>query len=145
VTTVLVLNGPNLGRLGAREPALYGSAGYPDLVRVCEEEAALLGWAADVRQTDDEAQMLSWLHSCSADAVVLNPAAWTHTSVAVRDAVAMLTVPVVEVHLTNPLSREEFRHISLTAGLAVGVISGFGIAGYRLALRGLAGLVASPG
>ena len=94
-----------------------------------------------VRQTDDEAEFLSWLHTCASgdvDAVVINPAAWTHTSVAVRDAAAQLDVPLVEVHLSNPLAREEFRHVSYTAGLAAGIIAGFGVDSYRLALRALA-------
>ena len=144
---VLVLNGPNLGRLGAREPAVYGTATYADVVAACERSAADLGLTADVRQTDDEATMLRWLHEAgdSAAAVVLNPAAWTHTSVAVRDAAAMLTVPIVEVHLSNPVAREEFRHRSYIAGVATGVVAGFGLDSYRLALRAIAALLAPPG
>lgn len=134
---VLVLNGPNLGVLGRREPEVYGSATFADVVRACETAARDLGHAAEVRQTDDEATMLGWVHDCDADAVVLNPAAWTHTSVALRDAVATLTVPFVEVHLSNPVAREEFRHTSYTAGLAVGIVAGFGLDSYRLALRAL--------
>lgn len=138
---VLVLNGANLGRLGEREPTVYGSATHEDLVAACAECAEELGMSVEVRQTDDEATLLGWLHGASqeADGVVLNPAAWTHTSVAVRDAAALLTVPFVEVHLSNPLAREEFRHVSYTAGLARGVIAGFGLDSYRLALRALAG------
>ena len=138
---VWVLNGPNLGQLGVREPGIYGPGTYDDLVRVVTAAAAELGIEADVRQTDDEATMLGWLHAASAacDAVLLNPAAWTHTSVAVRDAAATLTVPFVEVHLSNPLAREEFRHVSYTAGLARGVVAGFGPQSYVLALRALAG------
>ncbi|HEX7354983.1 MAG TPA: type II 3-dehydroquinate dehydratase [Mycobacteriales bacterium] len=135
---VLVLNGPNLGALGRREPEVYGSATYSDLVAACQETARELGQTVEVRQTDVEAEMLGWLRDCDADAVVLNPAAWTHTSVAVRDAAALLTVPLVEVHLSNPLAREEFRHTSYTAGLAVGLVAGFGLDSYRLALRALA-------
>lgn len=134
---VLVLNGPNLGLLGRREPDVYGAATYADLVAACETTARELGHTAEVRQTDDEATMLGWLHDCDADAVVLNPAAWTHTSVALRDAVATLTVPLVEVHLSNPVAREEFRHTSYTAGLATGIVAGFGLDSYRLALRAL--------
>lgn len=134
---VLVLNGPNLGVLGRREPEVYGSATFADVVSACETTARDLGHAAEVRQTDDEATMLGWLHDCDADAVVLNPAAWTHTSVALRDAVATLTVPFVEVHLSNPVAREEFRHTSYTAGLAAGIVAGFGLDSYRLALRAL--------
>ncbi len=138
---VLVLNGPNLGRLGVREPGIYGSATYDDLVKACTATGSELGLAVDVRQTDTEAEMLGWLHEAAdgaAAAVVLNPAAWTHTSVALRDAAAQLSVPLVEVHLSNPLAREEFRHTSYTAGLATGIIAGFGVESYLLALRALA-------
>lgn len=141
---VLVLNGPNLGRLGAREPSIYGTASYADLASACEAAGAELGLTVEVRQTDDEATFLGWLHEIAggaADAAILNPAAWTHTSVAVRDAAAQLTVPFVEVHLSNPLSREEFRHTSYTAGLARGVIAGFGVDSYLLALRALSSLL----
>ncbi len=138
---VLVLNGPNLGRLGSREPSVYGTTTYDELVGACVATGTDLGLEVSVRQTDDEATYLGWLHEAAdgaADALVLNPAAWTHTSVAVRDAAAQLPVPFVEVHLSNPLSREEFRHTSFTAGLAVGVVAGFGVDSYRLALRALA-------
>ena len=142
MTRVLVLNGPNLGRLGTREPEIYGTATHDDLVDACTAEGKSLGLDVEVRQTDDEATYLSWLHesadSGGPDALVLNPAAWTHTSVAVRDAASALTVPYVEVHLSNPLAREEFRHTSYTAGNALGVVAGFGLDSYRLALRGLA-------
>lgn len=137
--SILVLNGPNLGRLGTREPAIYGRATYVDLVELCQRTAAELGYAVSVRQTDAEHEMLSWLHE-AADAgvpVVINPAAWTHYSVAIADACAMLTAPFVEVHLSNVHAREEFRRTSLTAKHASGVIAGFGIAGYALALRAL--------
>src|SRR5205807_5453805 len=100
-----------------------------------------LGLAVEVRQTDDESMFLTWLHDAARDGVeglVLNPAAWTHTSVAIRDAAAMLQAPYVEVHLSNPLAREEFRHVSFTAGGALGVIAGFGVDSYLLALRALA-------
>jgi 3-dehydroquinate dehydratase II len=137
---VLVLNGPNLGRLGAREPEVYGSASYDDLVRVCTAEGDALGLAVEVRQTDSEAELVGWLHE-AADArvpVVLNPAAFTHYSYAMRDACAQLTAPLVEVHLTNPHTRERFRHTSVVSGVATGVIAGFGADSYRLALRALA-------
>jgi 3-dehydroquinate dehydratase-2 len=137
---VLVLNGPNLGRLGRREPDIYGSTTHDDLVTACEEAGAELGLTVEVRQTDDEATFIGWLNEIAAggvDAAVLNPAAWTHTSVAVRDAAAQLAVPFVEVHLSNPLAREEFRHTSYTAGLAKGVVAGFGVDSYRLALRAI--------
>jgi 3-dehydroquinate dehydratase-2 len=135
---VLVLNGPNLGQLGSREPDVYGAASHDDLVAACVAEGAALGLEVEVRQTDHEATYLGWLHAAAADAVIVNPGAWTHTSVAVRDAAAQLSVPLVEVHLSNPLAREDFRHTSYTAGLAVGVIAGFGLDYYRLALRALA-------
>ena len=140
---VYVLNGPNLGQLGVREPDVYGTASYADLVKVCESVAADVGLAVDVRQTDDEATLIGWLHEASdkATAVVLNPAAFTHYSYAVRDAAAMLSVPLVEVHLSNIAAREEFRHHSVVAGVAVGTIAGFGIDSYRLALQAVARIV----
>jgi 3-dehydroquinate dehydratase II len=137
---VLVLNGPNLGRLGTREPAVYGSTTYADLVALCERTGAELGLQVAVRQTDHEGELLGWLHE-AADAgapVVLNAAAWTHTSVAVRDACAQLTAPLIEVHITNVHRREEFRHHSYISGVATGVIVGLGVDGYPLALRWLA-------
>jgi len=141
---VLVLNGPNLGRLGSREPEIYGSATFADLSAACREAATDLGLEADVRQTDDESELVGWLHE-AADArlpVVLNPAAFTHYSYALRDACAALTAPLVEVHLTNPAAREEFRHTSVVAGVATGSITGFGLDSYRLALRAVAAAAA---
>lgn len=140
---VLVLNGPNLGELGRREPAVYGTASHADLVALCETVGQQVGLAVEVRQSDDEAAYLDWLHAAGeqADGLILNPAAWTHTSVAVRDASAALSIPFVEVHLSNPLAREEFRHTSLTAGLAIGIVAGFGLDSYRLALTALASLL----
>jgi 3-dehydroquinate dehydratase-2 len=140
---VLVLNGPNLGQLGTREPSIYGSTSYAELVASCEAWGAELGLLVEVRQTDDEAVFISWLHEIASggvDAAILNPAAWTHTSVAIRDAAAQLSVPFVEVHLSNPLAREEFRHTSYTAALARGVIAGFGADSYRLALQAIGSL-----
>jgi 3-dehydroquinate dehydratase-2 len=137
---VLVLNGANLARLGTREPDVYGGGSHAELAERCRRVGTELGLEVEVRQTDDEAQMLSWLHE-AADAsipVVLNPAAWTHTSVALRDAVAQRTAAVVEVHLSNPLAREEFRHTSYVSGVATGVIGGFGVLSYELALRAIA-------
>jgi 3-dehydroquinate dehydratase-2 len=142
VTRVLVLNGPNLGRLGTREPDVYGSLTYADLVGRCEREAAECGLTVEVRQTEDEGTMLRWLHE-AADAgtpVVLNAGAWTHYSVAVRDACAMLTAPLVEVHISNVHRREEFRHTSLISAVAAGTIVGLGVEGYALALRWLSRL-----
>jgi 3-dehydroquinate dehydratase-2 len=137
---VLVLNGPNLGRLGTREPDVYGRTTYADLVSLCEETGRELGVEVEVRQTDFEGEMLGWLHE-AADAghpVVLNPAAWTHYSVAVRDACSQLTAPLVEVHISNVHKREEFRHHSYISAVAEGTIVGLGVQGYALALRWLA-------
>ena len=143
-TQVWVLNGPNLNRLGIREPDIYGSMSYDELAASIIEEAAGLGLQAEVRQTNDEAELIGWLHQAADEAipVLLNPAAFTHYSYAIRDACAMLTAPLIEVHLSNPLAREEFRHTSVVAGVATGSISGFGADSYRLALRALAGLLA---
>ena len=137
---VLVLNGPNLGRLGTRQPEIYGSQTHEDLVRACEQTAAELGIEVEVRQTDAEATMLGWLHE-AADAgwpVVLNAGAWTHYSYALRDAAAALTAPLVEVHLSQIAAREQFRHHSVVSEVATGTITGLGLEGYRLALRALA-------
>ena len=140
---VLVLNGPNLGRLGSREPEVYGTATFDDLAAACRTTAAELGLEADVRQTDDESELVGWLHEAadSGAAVVLNPAAFTHYSYALRDACATVTAPLVEVHLSNPAAREEFRHTSVVAGVATGSVTGFGVDSYRLALRAVAGLL----
>ncbi|GGO22925.1 type II 3-dehydroquinate dehydratase [Micromonospora parathelypteridis] len=137
---VYVLNGPNLGRLGTREPDVYGATTYADLVALCESTGKELGLDVTVRQTDAEHEMLGWLYTAADEgaAVVLNPAAWSHYSYAVRDACAMLRGPLVEVHLSNIHAREEFRHHSVVSAVATGVICGLGIDGYRLALDHLA-------
>jgi 3-dehydroquinate dehydratase II len=138
--TVQVLNGPNLGRLGTREPEKYGTTTYAELVELLGKAGRELGLEVLVRQTDDEAEMLRWVHAAAdaGDPVVLNPAAWSHTSIALRDALAMLTAPLVEVHISNIHAREEFRHHSYVSGVADGVIAGLGIQGYVVALRWLA-------
>jgi len=138
--TVLVLNGPNLGRLGVREPDVYGTATYDDLVELCTKTGAELGLDVEVRQTDDEAEMIGWLHAAAdaGSAVVLNAGAWTHTSVAVRDAASQLTAPLVEVHLSNIHAREPFRHTSYLSDIAAAVVMGMGTEGYAAALRFLA-------
>jgi 3-dehydroquinate dehydratase-2 len=139
MSKVLVLNGPNLSRLGSREPEIYGTTDWVGLVAAVTERATKLGLAVDVRQTDSEAELIGWLHE-SVDAqadVILNPAAFTHYSYAVRDAAAMVTKGgkrLIEVHLSNPHTREEFRHNSVISGVATGVIAGFGIGSYLLAL-----------
>jgi 3-dehydroquinate dehydratase II len=140
---LLVLNGPNLGRLGSREPEVYGTATYAELVEVCRTTAAELNLDVDVRQSDDETQLVDWLHEAADGSlpVVLNAAAFTHYSYALRDACAQLTAPLVEVHLTNPAARDRFRHTSVVAAVATGSITGFGLDSYRLALRAVAALV----
>jgi len=138
--TVLVLNGPNLGRLGRREPEVYGNTSYEDLVAMIEAEATELGLAAVVRQSESEAQLLSWLHAAAdaGDPVILNAGALTHTSIALRDACAELRAPLIEVHISNVYAREDFRRSSYLSAVATGVIVGLGVQGYLLALRYLA-------
>jgi 3-dehydroquinate dehydratase-2 len=133
---VLVLNGPNLARLGTREPGIYGSTTWPQLQQLVTHYAAERGMQADVRQTDSEAELIGWLHEAAdtATPVVLNPAAFTHYSYGVRDACAQLRAPLVEVHISNPAAREEFRHTSVISGVATGTIAGFGTTSYLLAL-----------
>ena len=136
---VLVLNGPNLGRLGRREPEKYGTTTYAELVELCRRAGEAAGLDVHVRQTDAEHELIGWLHEAADDgsAVVLNPAAWTHTSVALRDACAMLTGPLVEVHISNVHAREEFRRHSYVSPVATGVVAGLGVQGYVLALEWL--------
>jgi 3-dehydroquinate dehydratase-2 len=136
---VYVLNGPNLGRLDIREPTVYGSTSYAELVAECLRAGKELGLDVEVRQTDSEPEMLGWLHAAADEqaAVVLNAGAWSHYSYALRDACAMLRAPLVEVHISNIHAREEFRHHSVISPVATGVICGLGIDGYRLALEHL--------
>jgi 3-dehydroquinate dehydratase II len=143
--TVLVLNGPNLSRLGSREPEVYGTATLDDLAKACAATAAELGLVTDFRQTNDEAEIIAWVHDAADKQlpIVLNPAAFTHYSYALHDALAMRTAPLVEVHISNPAAREEFRHTSVVASVADGTIAGFGFASYQLALRAIAGLLAA--
>ena len=141
---VLVLNGPNLRRLGTREPDVYGSASFEDLTALCRDAGRRLGLEVEVRQTDDEAEMIRWVHEAADERlpVVINPAAFTHYSYALRDALAQLNGPLVEVHISNPAAREEFRHTSVVAGVATGTIAGFGFMSYVLALQAVAELLA---
>ncbi len=138
MTRVLVLNGPNLGRLGSRQPEVYGSLGENDLRDQLVQAAA--GTEIELRQTDSEAELIGWIHEAvdSATHVILNPAAFTHYSYALRDAAALVTeagLLLVEVHISNPYAREEFRHTSVISGVATGVIAGFGFDSYLLALE----------
>ena len=143
MTTVLILNGPNLGRLGSREPEIYGTATLADIAAACQDLGADLGLRVDLRQTADEAELIGWVHEAAELRlpVVINPAAFTHYSYALRDALAMRTAPLVEVHLSNPAARESFRHTSVVSAVADGTIAGFGAASYLLALRAIAGLL----
>ncbi len=141
---VLVLNGPNLGRLGTREPDVYGALDAASLAAAVQGWASHLGLRAQWRQTDDEATLIGWLHEAvdTQRDVVINPAAFTHYSYGLRDAAAQVTTAglrLVEVHLTNPAARERFRHTSVVAGIATGTVAGFGPDSYRLALLALAG------
>ncbi|PPF64443.1 3-dehydroquinate dehydratase [Clavibacter michiganensis] len=143
MTTVLVLNGPNLSRLGSREPDVYGSQDLEALRAVLTEDAADRA-TIELRQTDDEAELIHWLHEAvdSSTPVILNPAAFTHYSYGLRDAAALVTkagIPLIEVHISNPHARETFRHTSVISGVATGVIAGFGFDSYRLALKAVIG------
>ena len=144
MTRVLLLNGPNLGRLGVREPEVYGHLTLSDLAEAGERWGAELGLDVEVRQTDDESEMVGWLHEAvdTRSDVVLNPAAFTHYSYALRDAAAQVTdvgLRLVEVHISNPYAREAFRHMSVVGPVATGTIAGFGFDSYHLALQALAG------
>lgn len=137
---ILVLNGPNLGRLGTREPDVYGSFTIADLAGVLKKDAP--GYDIDVRQSDSEPELMAWLFEAvdTQTPVILNPAAFTHYSYALRDAVAQVTkagIPLIEVHISNPHAREEFRHTSVISSVATGVVAGFGQDSYRLALAQL--------
>lgn len=139
MTQVLILNGPNLNRLGSREPDVYGSQSYQDLVDLVQVEANKLGLTVDVRQSNDEAELINWIQGAVDEKthVIINPAAFTHYSYALRDACALVTsagLKLIEVHISNPHSRETFRHTSVISGVATGVIAGFGLDSYRLAL-----------
>lgn len=139
-TPVWVLNGPNLGRLGQREPEIYGRTTHEDLAEICIKSGKPLGLTVEVRQTDSENQLASWIRE-AADSdipVVLNPAAFTHYSYVLRDACATHHGVIIEVHISNPHTREEFRHKSVVSGVVTGTIAGFGIDSYRLALTAVA-------
>jgi 3-dehydroquinate dehydratase-2 len=140
---VLVLNGPNLARLGSREPEIYGSVSYEQLVERVMAEASKLGHTAEVRQSDSESELIGWLHEAVDNklAVIINPAAFTHYSYALADAAALVSkagLQLIEVHISNPHAREEFRHKSVISAVATGVIAGFGVESYMLAIKALA-------
>jgi 3-dehydroquinate dehydratase-2 len=143
---VLVLNGPNLGRLGKREPGVYGTATHADLEALCVKTGRELGLDVEVRQTEYEGELVTWIHQACDDQtpVVLNAGALTHYSYALSDAVKMRTAPLVEVHISNIAAREGFRHDSVITGVATGIIAGFGFTGYVLALHAIASAPDTP-
>lgn len=140
---ILIINGPNLSRLDIRDSTIYGDLSYQELVALITSHASKLGLTVDVRQSDDEAQIIKWLHEAadSHSPVIINPAAFTHYSYAIRDAAELVKAPLIEVHLSNPLSREEFRHTSVISGVADGTIAGFGPNSYLLALEAMRNLL----
>jgi 3-dehydroquinate dehydratase-2 len=152
MTTVLVLNGPNLNLLGTRKPEVYGRTTLADVEKLCRDTADELGLELDFRQSNHEGQLIDWIHEAGPRVVagdsigaVLNPGALTHTSVALHDAIEGVSLPVIELHVSNVHRREEFRHRSYVSPVASGIVVGFGVAGYALAIRGLHGLAASRG
>jgi 3-dehydroquinate dehydratase-2 len=142
---VLVLHGPNLNLLGRREESIYGTATLRDIDASLQELSGELGVALDIRQTNLEGELVTWIQKARGiyQGIIINPAAYTHTSVAIRDALTAVDIPIVEVHLSNIYRREEFRRHSYISGVALGQISGLGPAGYLLALRGLCGHLSS--
>jgi 3-dehydroquinate dehydratase-2 len=140
MSKIMILNGPNLDKLGTREPEIYGPLTLSDVEIACQNRAKTHGLTVDFRQSNSESDLIEWLHEAAKDncPVIINPAAFTHYSVAIRDAAALLKNVLVEVHISNPLSREEFRHTSLISGLAKGTISGFGLNSYLLAIDAVA-------
>lgn len=140
---ILILNGPNLSRLDLREKNHYGDLSYDDLTKEITQKASEIGMEIEIKQSDSESELISWIHEAAdkKQPVIINPAAFTHYSYAIRDAICMLKAPVIEVHLSNPLSREEFRHTSVVSGVVQGTISGFGVDSYSLALLAMQKLV----
>ena len=136
---IMILNGPNLARLDLRDKDIYGNLSYEDLRKFVVDKAAALGLEVDIRQSDSESEIVSWIHEAADKKMpmIINPAAFTHYSYAIRDAVSMLKAPAIEVHLSNPLSREEFRHTSVVSGVVQGTIAGFGAESYGLALAAM--------
>lgn len=132
----MILNGPNLARLDLRDKDTYGNLNYEELNKFISDKAVSLGLEVDIRQSDSESELVSWIHEAADNKLpmIINPAAFTHYSYAIRDAVSMLKAPTIEVHLSNPLSREEFRHTSVVSGVVQGTIAGFGAESYSLAL-----------
>ena len=144
---IYMLSGPNLNLLGTREPDIYGRATLVDIKTACEARAAALGHGLVFRQTNHEGELIDWVQEAreAASALVLNPAGYGHTSIALLDALKMLSIPIIECHLSNPAAREDFRHSTYVSLAATGVVSGFGAQSYELALEAAAGLLRSPG
>ncbi len=142
--TITVLNGPNLNMLGLRQPHIYGTATLDDVENLCAETALELGLGIDFRQSNIEGELVSWIQECRGRSagIIINPAGYTTTSIAILDALLIADQPVIEVHITNIHKREEFRHHSFISKVATGVIAGLGVGGYALALRAMAGLLA---
>jgi 3-dehydroquinate dehydratase-2 len=140
VKRVLVLNGPNLNMLGVREPATYGSQTLADVEALCIDDGKALGLEVEAKQSNFEGELVTWIQQAlgAFDAIIINPGAYSHTSVAIHDALRAVALPVIEVHLSNIYTRENFRHHSFVSPVATGVICGLGATGYRLALRALA-------
>lgn len=144
MTKIFILNGPNLDKLGSREPDIYGTLTLAQIQQACAEQGSKFGLEVDFRQSNSETEIIEWLHQAAAGniPVIINPAAFTHYSVAIRDAAALVKSPIIEVHISNPMSREEFRHTSLISGLATGTIAGFGLDSYLLAISAMANKLA---
>lgn len=145
--SLFVLNGPNLNLLGTREPAVYGTATLADVEAACADKAAAAGFTLRFLQSNHEGELIDWLHEAGrtgAAGVVFNPGGYTHTSVALHDAVKAIQVPVIEVHISNPAAREPFRHVSYVSSAARGTIAGLGVLGYVLAIEALAALSGGP-
>ena len=140
---ILILNGPNLNLLGTREPDIYGRETLADIERRCAKKAKALGFDIAMRQSNSEGELINWIHEAVSQwsAIIINPAAYTHTSVAIMDALKLVSCPIVEVHISNIYQRETFRHHSYVSPVATGVICGFGPAGYELALEAISGLL----
>jgi 3-dehydroquinate dehydratase-2 len=140
---ILIINGPNLARLDLRDADIYGGFSYPQLSELVTSVAEKLKISVDIRQSDSESEIIQWLHEAADNKqpLIINPAAFTHYSYAIRDAVSMLKAPSIEVHLSNPLSREEFRHTSVVSGVVNGTIAGFGVQSYILALHAMQNLL----
>jgi 3-dehydroquinate dehydratase-2 len=141
--TILFLNGPNLNMLGVREPEIYGATTLAEVEKISEAQAAMRGLVIDFRQSNTEGELVSWIQEAieKFDGIIINPAAYTHTSVAILDALKMVKGPVIELHISNPHTRESFRHKSYVSLAATGIIAGLGVAGYRLAIDAMAELL----